>query len=141
MILRNTSNMSAEEMAPYWPGIVACLDTYCRRFSDEETTVNILKECAEGKRTLWLCLDGDEVVLTPVTEIVTVNATGRKRLVLAEVGGSRLGECLPLLEQIEEWAKRVHGVAEAQLIGRKGWARLLPAYGYSEKAIVFEKRL
>lgn len=141
MILRNTAEMGAEEMAQYWPGIVACLATYCRRFSGEETVDNILSECAGGKRTLWMCLDGDEVVLTPITEIVTINATGKKQLILAEVGGSRLKECLPLLNDIEAWAKAVHGVEEAQLVGRRGWARLLPELGYAEKARIYRKAL
>lgn len=141
MILRNTSEMSAEEMAAYWPGVFNCLATYCRRFSGEETVENILSECASGKRTLWLCLDGDKVVLTPITEIVTINATGRKQLILAEVGGSRLKECLPLLYGIEKWAREVHGVQEAQLVGRKGWGRLLPELGYAEKARIYRKAL
>ncbi|QAZ46763.1 hypothetical protein [Mesorhizobium sp. Pch-S] len=141
MILRNATEMSADEMAPYWADIRTCLAIYCKRFSGEETVENILSECLEGKRTLWLCLDGDEVVLTPITEIVTINATGKKQLILAEVGGSRLKECLPLLDDIERWAKEVHGVEEAQLVGRKGWGRLLPELGYAEKARIYRKAL
>lgn len=141
MILLNTSSMKAHEIEPYWKGIKTCLAIYCKRFSGEETVENIIKECSEGKRTLWLCLDGEEVVLTPITEIVTINATGKKQLILAEVGGSRLKECLPLLEDIEKWAKEVHGVEEAQLVGRKGWGRLLPDLGYAEKARIYQKKL
>ncbi|TPN03810.1 hypothetical protein FJ973_29650 [Mesorhizobium sp. B2-1-3] len=139
MEIRLTSNMSAEEMLPLWPGIVRCLEKYCARFNDE-TPENIIAECAQGKRQLWVCLDGGTVVLTPVTEIVTINATGRKRLLLAEVAGERLDECMPLLREIEAWAKD-QGAETSQLVGRDGWAKVLPAFGYAPKARIFEKAL
>lgn len=140
MIIKNTQDMTAEEMKPLWPGVMACLEKYCARFPNE-TPENIIAECAAGKRQLWLCLDGAEVVLTPITEIETINATGKKQLLLAEVGGSRLPECMPLLSEIEAWAKKVHGAETARLVGREGWKRILPEFGYAPTARIFEKRL
>jgi len=140
MIIKNTQHMTAEEMQPLWPDILACLEKYCARFKGE-TPQNIISECAKGKRQLWLCLDGEKVVLTPITEIETITATGKKQLLLAEVGGSRLTECMPLLAEIEAWAKKVHGVETARLVGREGWKRILPEFGYAPTARIFEKRL
>lgn len=134
--------MTASEMAPLWPGIVACLERYCRRFADEETVGHILKQCADGHRQLWIVTDqAGRVVLTPVTEIVTIDATGKKQLLLAEVGGERLAECMPLLQKIEDWAAREHGATQSQLVGRKGWKRLLEPLGYHETAVIWRKGL
>jgi hypothetical protein len=145
MDIRLTSGMSAEEMQPYWPDIVRCLETYCAKFP-EETVENIIAECAQGKRQLWICTENGRVVLTPITEIVTVNASGKKQLLLAEVGGSKLRKCMPLLAEIEAWAKE-QGAETSKLIGRStskatsGWtAHLLPC-GYQPTAVVYEKRL
>lgn len=137
-----TTGMTQEDMAPLWPGIVRCLEKYVARFPDEETVQNILLQCATGRRQLWVVRDEDgAVVLAPVTEIVKNDATGKVRLVCAEVGGERLGEALPLLETIERWAKREHGATESDLIGRRGWDRLLKPRGYQLAAQIFRKGL
>ena len=82
--IRLTSDMTAEEMQRYWPDILDCLGKYCRRFPQDETIENIIRKCVEGKRQLWIVTDEDgRVVLTPITEIVTVDATGIKRLVFS----------------------------------------------------------
>ncbi|MGO4831302.1 hypothetical protein AB4144_03235 [Rhizobiaceae sp. 2RAB30] len=142
LTIRLSSSLTADEMAPLWPGIISCLERYCRRFATYETVSNIIKECAGGGRQLWIVTDETgRVVLTPITEIVTIDATGKKQLLLAEVGGERLRECMPLLKEIEEWAAREHGVTESQLVGRKGWKRLLEPLGYAEAAVIWRKGL
>lgn len=141
LTLRLTSSMTAEEMAPHWPAIIECLEKYCRRF-DDETVSNIIKECARGKRQLWIVLDETgAVILTPITEIVTIDATGEKRLALAECGGSRLKECMPLLKEIEAWAAREHGAVKSGIVARKGWKPLLEPLGYKPKAVLWQKEL
>ncbi len=142
LAIRLSSSLTADEMVPLWPGIISCLERYYRRFATYETVSNTIIECAEGGRQLWIVTDETgRVVLTPITEIVTTDATGKKQLLLAEVGGERLRECMPLLKEIEEWAAREHGVTESQLVGRKGWKRLLEPLGYAEAAVIWRKGL
>lgn len=141
LTLKNSSTMTADEMAPHWPDIFECLGKYCRRF-DDETVPNIIRECFEGKRTLWLVFDETgRVILAPITEIVTVNATGERRLALAEVGGTRLKESMSLLREIEEWAAREHGAVKVGIVARKGWKPLLEPLGYKAKAVLWQKEL
>lgn len=140
LTIRLTTTMTAEEMAPLWPGIVSCLEKYCARFSDEESVGHILEQCASGQRQLWLVQDETgRVILTPITEIVTIEATGKRQLLFAECGGERLREAMPLMREIEEWAKREHGITEAQFIGRKGWTKLLEPLGYRATAVIWRK--
>lgn len=142
LTIRLSTTMTAAEMAPLWPGIVGCLEKYCRRFAEEESVAHVLRQCAAGRRQLWIVTDeSGRVILTPVTEIVTIDATGKKQLLLAEVGGERLAECMPFLSQIEAWAAREHGATEAQLVGRKGWKRLMEPLGYRETAVIWRKGL
>ncbi|BCH22470.1 hypothetical protein [Mesorhizobium sp. L-8-3] len=142
LTIRLSTDMSVAEMTPLWPDVIACLERYCRRFGTYETVSNIVRECAQGRRQLWLVFDeAGQVILTPITEIVTIDATGKKQLLLAEVGGRRLRECMPLLKEIEEWAAREHGTTECQLVGRKGWKKLLEPLGYAEAAVIWRKGL
>lgn len=142
LTIKNSATMTAAEMDPHWPAILECLEKYCVRFASEETPQNMIKECAEGRRQLWLVFDDTgRVILTPITEIITISATEKKQLLLAEVGGIRLKECMVLLAEIEAWAKREHDVEEVQLVGRKGWKRLLEPLGYAETAVIWRKGL
>jgi hypothetical protein len=142
MMIRLTAEMTAEEMQPLWPGIIRCLEIYCARFPDDETVENIITQCAAGRRQLWIVQDETgRVVLTPITEVVRNDATGAVRLVCCEVGGERLQECLPLLDVMEQWAKEVHGATESELVGRRGWERLLKPHAYELAAQIYRKRL
>lgn len=134
--------MTGAEMAPYWPPIVACLQRYVARFPDYETVNNILHHCASGRRQLWLILDESErAVCVLITEIVQLDATGHKRLILYELAGKRALEAQHLLPEVEQWAVKTHGVTEAEVIGRKGWSKFAQAAGYRPKAIIFRKRI
>jgi hypothetical protein len=140
--LVDSTYLTHEEIDPLWPDIVACIEKYCDRFRAEETTGHVLDEVATGQRRMWLVTDEDDkVVLVPITSIETVEATGMKQLLLAECGGSRLAEAMPLLAEIEQWAKQEHDVSRARFIARKGWTDYLQPLGYKPTAIVFDKEL
>lgn len=140
LTIKLTSGMSAEEMKHYWPDILQCMEKYCKRFPNDESVANIIRKCAEGKRQLWIvCDENDRVVLTPITEVVTVDATGVKRFVFSEVGGSRIKDAMPMIEEMERWAREEHGCTEFDFVGRKGWERLLAPYGFKPQAVIWRK--
>ncbi|MEP7454303.1 hypothetical protein [Phyllobacterium sp. SB3] len=140
LTLINTHTMSAEEISPYWNDIVSCIAKYCDKFPDDETIENVIGQCARGERQLWLIIDElDNVVLTPITEIITLASNGKKILMYAQAGGSRIEDALPLMSEIEEWAKKEHGVTQAHWWGRKGYRKLLGDYGFSESIVIFKK--
>lgn len=136
------TNLTLNEIMPLWPDIMACIAKYCERFEDEETPQHIIDQISYGLRRMWLVLNEEgKVVLVPITAIETIEGTGLKQLFLAECGGSRLKEAMPLLDEIEQWAKREHGVSRARFIARKGWTDYLQPLGYRPTAIVFDKEL
>ncbi|PSH64657.1 hypothetical protein [Phyllobacterium sophorae] len=140
LTLKNTQHMTTEEMEPHWPEIIACITKYCDKFPDEETVEHALGQCFRGERQLWLILDEEsKVVLTPITEIITLASNGKKILMYAQAGGSRIEDALPLMSEIEEWAKQEHGVTQAHWWGRKGYRKLLGDYGFNESIVVFKK--
>lgn len=134
--------MSQEEMSPKWPNIIKCLEKYVDRFPQDETVENILAQCATGRRQLWIVEDEDgEVILAAVTEVVTMDATGNNRMVFAECAGSRIGEIMPLITQMEQWAATERSAIDAEFIGRKGWGPLLKPFGYEPVAVIYRKSL
>lgn len=140
--IKLTSEMTAEEMTPLWPDIMRCFETYCSRFKDDETVENMLSQCSNGRRQLWIIQDeSGRVILAPITEIVKIDATGALRFVCAEIGGERLQEAMPLLSEMERWAAEEKGCTEFELIGRKGWQRLLAPFEYEFAASIYRKTL
>lgn len=137
-----TTGFSQEEMEPLWSSILECLERYVARFPTDETVQGILDQIVKGKRQLWIVRDETgRVILTPITEIVKIDTTGKTKLFLAEVGGERLAECMPLLSEIERWAKEKHGATESELIGRPGWKKMLEPLSYRLAAHVYTKAL
>lgn len=137
-----TAAMPHAEMAKYWPDTVRCLAKYVERYPDSETVLNILKQCELGKRQLWLIKDeNDKVCLTLITEVVIVEATGHRRLILYEIAGKRALEARHLLPVVEQWAIDTYGAAESEVIGREGWKKFAEAAGYKQTAVIYRKRL
>lgn len=138
----DSTHLSLDEISEHWPEIRACFEKYCARFPKEETPEHMLDEVAQGNRRMWLVKDeAGRVILVPITMIETLDATGMKQLVLAECSGSRLAEAMPLLAEIESWAKTEHDVERVRFVGRKGWSNLLIPLGYKLVSVIFEKEL
>lgn len=142
LTLKLSTAMTAEEITPFWPDIIRCMEKFVARFPDDESIQNIVQKCAEGKRQLWLVYDEEQrVVLVAITEIAAVDATGERRLIFSETGGDRGLEALELMGEIEDWAKREFGVTASQWIGRRGWKKALEVRGFKEKATIWHKDL
>ena len=93
-------------------------------------------EVLAGKQLLWLALDGCEIEAAITTQLV--NENGRKLCVLAACGGKNRERWLPLLDGLEEFARK-EGCAEMRIYGRKGWARVLRSYRV--RAVILGKGL
>lgn len=138
--LTDSTHLGFDAIAPHWAEIIDCLQKYCDRYPQEETVSHMIEEIAKGNRRMWLVKDEDgKVVLVPITMIERLDHTGMTMLVLAECSGARLKEAMPLLADIEQWAKDEHHANRARFIGRKGWDRYLAPLGYREVSRIWEK--
>lgn len=103
-----------------------------------------------GDALLWLAWDEDtgrtpdrgrgQVAAAAVTEIAETER--RKVCMLVACGSARpatgMRDWLPLLKEIEAYARGA-GCSAMRIMGRKGWARVLPSY--KAKRIILEKDL
>jgi hypothetical protein len=89
-----------------------------------------------GAALLWLAWDGERIQAAAVTELHETE--WRKVCVIVACSGAAMRDWLPLLDGIEAYARAAR-CAGVRIMGRKGWARVLPSY--NAKRIILEKDL
>ncbi len=89
-----------------------------------------------GGALLWIVWDGERVKAAAVTEVV--NSNGELICMIVACGGKDRKSWLRYIADLEQYAKDMK-CARMQIIGRKGWIRLLP--DYRPTYIVLEKDL
>lgn len=85
---------------------------------------------------LWIVWDGNKIVAAVVTELQLTMR--RKVCVILACGGRGMSEWLPLIAGIEKYAL-AEGCAAVRIVGRKGWAKVLPSY--REHRVILERKL
>jgi hypothetical protein len=100
-----------------------------------------------GAALLWLAIAredgrerpdgyGERIQAAAVTELHETE--WRKVCVIVACSGAAMRDWLPLLDGIEAYARAAR-CAAVRIMGRKGWARVLPSY--NAKRIILEKDL
>lgn len=100
------------------------------------TQESVLAALKAGEMQLWCAESGEEMVMALVTEVATYPA--RKICTAMFVGGRELDRCMPILADIEQWAREI-GCDRMVADGRRGWAKKLT--GYAERNTTFAKDL
>ena len=104
--------------------------------SPEFTLKSVLQNIQKGHSQLWLVYRDAEVLGAIVTQKVTYPV--KERLLIHLCGGKDIKEWLDLyMETVEEWAKE-KGLGGVEIVGRKGWVKLLPDYTTSRVMIIKE---
>jgi hypothetical protein len=69
---------------------------------------------------------------------ILINSEIGRVCIITVCGGSDMRRWLPLIEQVETYARR-EGCKHVHIFGRKGWLHLLD--GYEEKNVIMDKEL
>jgi hypothetical protein len=86
----------------------------------------------DGLFLLWLVIDREKITAATITSLV-----GDACEIVA-TAGTGVNNWVHLIEGIEKYA-RAEGCVRVRIIGRKGWARLLP--DYKQTAVVLERHI
>ncbi len=118
-----------------WPHVRALIEAAIKRtglsaFCDVEDEIL----CGDG--LLWLAWDGDTIKAAASTSLQVTDAG--LVCVLTACGGHDMHEWLPLLADIETYAK-AEKCRCVRIFGRKGWAKVLN--DYAVKNVVLDKEL
>ena len=124
-----------KRVSEVWPHVShllkgACLRTRLNAFEDIEADI------LAGRSLLWLAWNGRAIESAAAT--ILINSEPGKVCIITVCGGSDMKRWLPLIGQIENYARR-EGCMRVRIYGRKGWLRVLD--GYAQKYVIMDKEL
>lgn len=90
----------------------------------------------DGDELLWLAWNGETIEAAATTQLVS--RPDKPVCVLTACGGDDMRRWLPLLEQIEAYARN-EGCSCVRIYGRQGWSRVLT--NYEIKHVIIERPL
>lgn len=116
-----------------WPHVSLLLRGACRRtrlnaFADIEADI------LAGRSLLWVAWNGRTIESAAAT--IQIDSESGKVCIITVCGGNGMKRWLPLIGQIENYARR-EGCARVRIYGRKGWLRVLD--GYQQKYVIMDK--
>lgn len=138
--IENVATWPAERLEAAMPSIRACVQRFVDEAPEALTVGWLFDEVVARRRQMWVIFDEDApdvAVMVGIGEIQHYYATGYQFLALSGLGGARLEEAWPLVEEVYAWA-REHGAQACHVIGRKGWERHLRKRGYSVKSVTLK---
>jgi len=103
-----------------------------------ESLDEVMGEIERGDALAWIATEGHKIRAVCVTQII--EGQYGSQCFIRHCAGENREDWLKYLPLIELWAKGC-GCASVELIGRKGWIRVLQPNGYEERAVVLRKAL
>jgi len=135
-----TQDWSWEQLSPYTRDITAAMKKLAGKFPDDVSVEHLGKEIVLGKRQLWLVLDNDDRFISfCLTQMHTIEATGKKIVTLTSHAGEEGLSCVPEMCRVIEAYAKEQGADMTAAEGRRGWSRELKKRGYTEYAVIFRK--
>ena len=104
----------------------------------ERSFEDLVQECRDGEKQIWMHTVGDKFNATVITQISLF--PGKKTCEILYLGGDTVLEHLGDIKEIEDFA-REQGCHDIQAIGRPGWVRAMRAVGYEQRYSVTGKIL
>ncbi len=108
----------------------ACCRTKLNAFADIEADV------LSGRSLLWIAWNNRTIEAAAAT--ILIDSEIGKVCIITVCGGNQMKRWLPLIDQIEAYAK-AEDCKRVRIYGRKGWLHVLD--GYREKHIIMDKEL
>jgi len=137
-----TLQMSAvpvEAIQLVWSDVEPMLQKAIDASGGRYTTIGILASLLRRDMGLWVVMDGETPIAAMTTRIVAYPQC--RSLAVDWMGGSRMREWLPLVQQTFSRYARDHGCTELQGYGRRAWERWLRTYGWKPDYIAYKMDL
>lgn len=123
-----------KEILQVWPLAKALIRTAIEK-TDLSEFADIESDVLKGDQLLWLAIS-DHIEAAATTHLI--KTSGKPVLVITACSGAQRERWLPLLAQIEKYAKD-EGASSTRIYGRRGWERALN--GYRCEYVILEKAL
>lgn len=119
-----------------WPKVSGLIYAAMKRGGEPSAFGKVETDTLAGRALIWIAWDGEQIKAVAVTDLALIE--GRKLCTIVACGGSNRAGWINLILPIEEFAK-AEGCHAMRIIGRRGWARVLPTY--RTRQITLEKEL
>lgn len=101
---------------------------------------DIVKMLISGHMQLWGIVDDEDGNLNGITITEIATYPQRKVCRMLSTAGEGSDNMLPLLPEVESWAKAC-GCSSIEPVCRPGWEKILKPYGYKKTHILLSKEL
>jgi hypothetical protein len=122
-------------VAEFWLHVSPLLKAACNR-TKLNAFADIEADILSGRSLLWLAWNGRTVESAAAT--ILINSQIGKVCIITVCAGSDMKRWLPLIDQIENYA-RAEGCKRVRIYGRKGWLHMLD--GFEEKHVIMDKEM
>lgn len=132
--------LTAQEAREFWPVAMPFLQKVLDKTEEDEYDVeHILERVEEETLALFLMLDTTGKVTGAYT--IAVNVLPKMRFAtIVHCGADNLEDVVACYPRMESYAL-ANGAKKINLIGRKGWKKVVEPLGFKERLTTYEKKL
>jgi len=135
------SAVPVELVDQYWSHVLPMLSKAFDYASMKVDEQDVYTDIMSGDQTLWVAFEGTPLNLVGAFTVRVKSFPAGKALCGEHLGGDRLNEWVDeLFNTMEGYAIHL-GITRLELIGRRGWEKLLKSKGWKANTIVYEKEI
>jgi hypothetical protein len=102
---------------------------------------DVYEDVMRGNQSLWLVFEEEPFEVIGAFTIRVKTYPAGAALAGEHLGGERLAEWADQLFQIMEQYARDLGIKHLELVGRRGWEKILKPKGWKANLVIFEKEI
>lgn len=121
-----------------WPILKTYVYAALKEANNEMDLESVLEWIMQGRMTLFYITEA-EVIIGAVTAVINVYPR-RCTATIVHASGKSMGKMLRCLPEFMIWAKQ-NGAESIRIVGRKGWERVLAAYGFEYRYTTVERAI
>lgn len=135
------SAVPQELIADYWGLALPHLSKAFKYSSNKVSAEDVYDDLIRGHQSLWVVFEGTPINLIGAFTIRVKSYPAGMALAGEHLGGERLNEWAEDLFQTMESYARDLGIHNLELVGRRGWEKILKPRGWNSNLVIFEKEI
>jgi hypothetical protein len=135
------SAVPPEMVADYWD---VAFQLFSKSFEYSALKISpedVYEDVMRGNQSLWLVFEDEPFLVIGAFTIRVKSYPAGHALAGEHLGGERLSEWADQLFQIMEQYARDLNISHLELIGRRGWEKILKPKGWKANLVIFEKEI
>jgi len=135
------SAVPPEMVDDYWGLALPLLSKAFEYSAAKVDPQDVYEDLMNGNQSLWVVFEGTPINLVGAFTIRVKAYPAGQSLCGEHLGGERLNEWADQLFEIMESYANDLGIKNLELIGRRGWEKVLKPKGWKSNLVIFEKEI